>query len=409
MKKSLLACTIFFWALQTSYVVSRPISQEALRGRLEDALRNNLQQYLNSRKSVEHISTVSLSVGLGDKIPQLDLAVGTTASSGGTPTTPANLFQIGSNTKAFTAVVILQLEAEGKLSIHQTIGNWLPQYPAWKNVTIERLLNMTSGIPTYDGVPAMLVAYAATPSRDWSPAELIAYVYPTNKGAPPPTKGWSYSNTNYLLVQLIIEKVTGHTYGDELRKRFFANKMLGLTDTFYAAHRYPPGVAARMVSGYFASKDPDNAGLQPLYGKDVRDLSLSWTQAAGGIVSTPADVARWSRALYVGSLLKPIQRRELMTIVSNKTGLPIAEVTPGDPRGFGLGVVRALMPSIGKFWFYEGETLGYRVAYAWFPETQTIIVIGLNSQPDAKEDHIGKLIETIRTTLLKEKRNINAL
>jgi D-alanyl-D-alanine carboxypeptidase len=98
-------------------------------------------------------------------------------------------------------------------------------------------------------------------------------------------------------------------------------------------------------------------------------------------------------------LLKPKQRRELMTTVSNKTGQPIADVTPDDPRGFGLGVVHAWMRSTGKFWFYEGETLGYRVAYAWFPETQTIIVIGLNSQPDAKEDHIGKLIEAVHTTI----------
>ncbi len=105
------------------------------------------------------------------------------------------------------------------------------------------------------------------------------------------------------------------------------------------------------------------------------------------------------RALYVGDLLKPQQRRELMSIVSNKTGQPIADVTPDDPRGFGLGVVRALMPSIGNFWFYEGETLGYRVAYAWFPEIKTVIVIGLNSQPDAKQDHIGKLIEAIHATL----------
>ncbi len=366
---------------------------------LSARLRDDLQNYLTSRKSIEHISAVSLSVGIGDENPKLNIAVGTTNYDGGAPVTPANLFQIGSNTKAFTAVVILQLEAEGKLSIKQTIGDFLPQYPAWKNVTIEQLLNMTSGIPNYSDVLAMRAALAADPARNGSVAELISYVYPTSKGAPAPTKGWSYSNTNYLLAQLIIEKASGHAYGEELRRRFLDNPALHLTDTFYAAHRYPSGVEARLVAGYFASEDADNAGLEPLYGKDVREFSLSWAQGAGGIVATPADVARWSRALYVGDLLKPQQRHELMSIVSNKTGRPIAEVTPDDPRGFGLGVVRALMPSIGKFWYYEGETLGYRVAYAWFPETQTIIVIGLNSQPDAKEDHIGKLIETIHATL----------
>ncbi len=173
---------------------------------LGSQLRDDLQNYLTSRKSIEHISAVSMSVGIGDEDPQLNIAVGTSSFDGGAPVTPKNLFQIGSNTKAFTAVVILQLEAEGKLSIKQTIGDWLPQYPAWKNVTIQRLLDMTSGIPSYTDVLAMRMALAANPARDWSPAELISYVYPTSKGAPPPTKDWSYSNTNYLLAQLIIEK-----------------------------------------------------------------------------------------------------------------------------------------------------------------------------------------------------------
>jgi D-alanyl-D-alanine carboxypeptidase len=360
-----------------------------------------LQTYLTSRTSIEHISAASLSLSLGHDPTPINIAVGTTQDDGGAAVTPSNLFQIGSNTKAFTAVTLLQLEADGKLTIKQTLGDWLPQYPAWKDVTIERLLNMTSGIPTYDNVQAMQIAYAANPTKDWSPADLIAFVYPTTKGAPPPTTGWSYSNTNYLLAQLIIEKASGHSYGDELRRRFFNNIALRLRDTFYASHLYPPAVTTRMVSGYFASKDPDNAGLQPLYGKDMRDFSASWAQAAGAIVASPADVGRWSRARYVGDLLKPQQRRELMSLISAKTGQPISKVTPDDPRGFGLGVVRALLPPIGKFWFYEGETLGYRVAYAWFPETDTVIVVALNSQPDSKEDHIGKLIEAIHATLQK--------
>jgi D-alanyl-D-alanine carboxypeptidase len=368
-------------------------------GGLRAALSADLEKYLASRRTIEHISALSLSVKLPGRASNVNVTAGTTRYDGGAAITPANLYQIGSNTKAFTAVTILQLEAAGKLTIRDTVGKWLPQYPAWKDVTIERLLNMTSGIPTYDNVQAMLVAYAANPTRDWSPAQLIAYVYPTTKDAPPPTTGWSYSNTNYLLAQLIIEKASGHSYATELRRRFLANRALRLNATYYRPHLYPPSVTKRMVSGYFASKDPDNAGLQPLYGMDVLDMTMSWAQGAGGIVSMPEDVTRWSRALYVGDLLKPQQRRELMRTVSQKTGAPIDDVSADDPHGFGLGVVHAFVPSMGKFWFYQGETLGYRMVYAWFPHADVVFAAGINSQPDAKEDQAGKLMESVYNSL----------
>jgi D-alanyl-D-alanine carboxypeptidase len=368
-------------------------------GGLRAALTADLEKYLAARRTIEHISALSLSVKLPGQASNINVTAGTTRYDGGAAVTPSNLYQIGSNTKAFTAVAILQLEAKGRLTIHDTVGKWLPQYPAWKDVTIERLLDMTSGIPTYDNVQAMLVAYAANPTRDWSPAELIAYVYPTTKGAPPPTTGWSYSNTNYLLAQLIIEKASGRSYAAELRRRFLVNPALHLDATYYRPHLYPPSVTKRMVSGYFASKDADNAGLQPLYGKDAREMTLSWTQGAGGIVSTPEDVTRWSRALYAGGLLKPQQRRELMCTVSQKTGAPIDDVTADDPHGFGLGVVHAFQPSMGKFWFYQGETLGYRMVYAWFPDSDVVFAAGINSQPDAKEDQAGKLMESVYNSL----------
>jgi D-alanyl-D-alanine carboxypeptidase len=366
---------------------------------LRAALSADLEKYLTSRRTIEHISALSLSVKLPGQASNINLTAGTTRYDGGAAVTPGSLYQIGSNTKAFTAVAILQLEAEGKLTIQDTVGKWLPQYPAWKDVTIERLLDMTSGIPTYDSVQAMLVAYAANPTRNWSPPELIAYFYPGAKDAPPPTTGWSYSNTNYLLAQLIIEKASGHSYAAELRRRFFANSALQLNASYYRANLYPPSVTKRMVSGYFASKDPDNAGLQPIYGKDVRDMTMSWAQGAGGIVSRPEDVTRWSRALYVGDLLKAQQRRELMRTVSQKTGAPIDDVSADDPHGFGLGVVHAFVPSMGKFWFYQGETLGYRMVYAWFPDVDVVFAAGINSQPDAKEDQAGKLMESVYNSL----------
>ena len=136
-------------------------------------------------------------------------------------------------------------------------------------------------------------------------------------------------------------------------------------------------------SGYFFSHDADNAGLAPLLGQDVRDDSVSWMQGAGAIVSTPEDLTHWCRALYSGPILAPKQRAELFTLVSLRTGKPIATTTASEPRGFGLGVAQMTMPQLGTVWFYEGMTLGYRMIHIYFPKQDAVIAFGLNSQPDS--------------------------
>ena len=100
-------------------------------------------------------------------------------------------------------MLLLQLEAEGKLSINDTLGKWLPQYPAWRNITIKQLLDMTSGIPDYAGQPAYASAVAA--GAGFSAARLVGYVAGAVTG-----DVWNYSDTNYILAQMVIEKVTHH-------------------------------------------------------------------------------------------------------------------------------------------------------------------------------------------------------
>lgn len=375
------------------------LAQGASDSELRTALQHDLNQYLAARAKPEHISAISLSISLHGAPQTIDITAGTTQYAGaGAPISPWTLWQIGSNTKAFTAATILQLEAEGKLTIDQTLGRWLPQYPAWKNVTIRRLLNMTSGIPGYDFSSAMLAAYAKNPGRNFTLKELVAYAYPATPGAPRPTTGYSYSNTNYLLAEMIIERVSGNSYAAELDRRFL-RASLGLDHTFYAAHEYPQSVRDQMTSGYFFNHDADNAALAPLLGRDMRDLSVSWMQGAGGIVSTPQDVTRWARALYAGGILAPKQRAEMMSLVSLTNGKPIAKTSLQDPQGFGLGIAQMTKPEIGTVWFYEGMTLGYRVVHVFFPRQDAVIAFGLNSQPDSKQNESGKLAVTIYKTL----------
>ncbi|HEV3092359.1 MAG TPA: serine hydrolase domain-containing protein [Candidatus Cybelea sp.] len=364
---------------------------------LKTALQSDIASYLSARAKIEHLSAISLCVSLRGGASDIAVASGRTQYGGGVPVTPRNIFQIGSNTKAFTSAAILQLEAEGKLSIDQTVGRWLPQYPAWKGVTIRRLLSMTSGIPTYDDTKQMLADYARNPKRYFTIPELIAYVYPTNPNAPKPTLGYSYSNTNYLLAELIVEAASHDTYPSQLQKRFFSK--LGLDSTFYAANQYAPAALAREPSAYFVNDDPDNAALAPLLGRDVRLDSLSWMQGAGGIAATPCDLAHWARQLYTGPMLPPKQRAELFSLVSTKTGKPLAEVSEAEPRGFGLGVARMMAPGMPPIWFYEGESLGFRTVQYYLTTEDVAVAFSFNSRPAGAKDDAGKLAQAVYKTL----------
>jgi D-alanyl-D-alanine carboxypeptidase len=355
------------------------------------ALQQALDRYLAARSAVEHVSAASLSVSIRGAPSTVNVTAGRTQWDGTEPVSPDAVFQIGSNTKAFTAVILLQLEAEGKLSLDDTLGKWLPQYPAWKDVSIRRLLNMTARIPSYDDTPYFIRALGSGPDTTWTAPELVAIVYPKIGPPPPDGPGWIYSNTNYVLAQMIIERATGDSYADELTSRLITP--LGLRSTFYGTSRYPPQVTARLVAGYYFNTDPELDPARPLVGRDVSAWSASWAQGAGGIVSTTEDLARWVRALYEGPVLAPAQREEMLSIVSTATGAPIAKTTLRNPRGFGLAVGQLTTATTGTLWFYEGETLGYRALYAYAPARGTIIAVALNSQPTS--DGIGELMKTV--------------
>jgi D-alanyl-D-alanine carboxypeptidase len=207
------------------------------------SLRADLDHYFNTRRVAEHISAVSLAVSFRGHRPGVDLVVGRTRYRGGRPISSDALWQIGSNTKAFTSVIMLQLEAEGRLSINDRLGKWLPQYRAWRRITIKQLLNMTSGIRDCLSQKAFLRAYVADPDRVFSAKRLVSYVVGL-----PRKRGWHYANTNYVLAQMIIEKVTHDSYADQLRKRII--KPLGLHDLFLSAGHYPPSVISREPAGY---------------------------------------------------------------------------------------------------------------------------------------------------------------
>jgi D-alanyl-D-alanine carboxypeptidase len=360
-----------------------------------------LETWLAARAAPERVTGVAAYVSFGDPGPAIEAFAGKVgADPGDPPVRRGTLFQMGSTSKSFAAAVVLQLEAAGRLSLDDTIGKWLPQYPAWKDVSVRRLLNMTSGIPNYSETEAISRAWVDEPTRGFKAEELVKLAYPTGRNDLPPTTGYHYSNTNYVLAGMIAAKAGGLPYADLVREMVIAP--LGLDSTFYADANYPAAVANRLAHGYFdnpacADYQPHCkvSWNQPLMGRDVRGLSTSWAQAAGGAISTARDVDRWMRAVFEGRVAPPAQQAEWMALVSTKTGLPIEDVSQDDPQGFALGLAKGVLGPLGPQWFYQGETLGYRTLYVWFPKQNLMITLQTNSQPASEADELKQLVVTI--------------
>ncbi|HEY7916494.1 MAG TPA: serine hydrolase domain-containing protein [Acidimicrobiales bacterium] len=371
-------------ALTTAATVTTPAAPVAVRA----SLRSELKSYLNTYRGLEHISAVSLAVTFRGRRPGISTSVGNDLYGGGPTISPYALWQIGSNTKAFTSVLVLQLQGEHKLSINDTLGKWLPQYPAWSGATIEQLLNMTSGIPDYTHSPEYWNAIAAMPNGKFSASALVSFA-----AGLPATHGYSYSNTNYILAQMIIERASHESYGKRLRKQIVNS--LGLQNTFYSATDYGRAITARMPAGYwFISELPM---MTAQLGKDQSRLTVSWAQGAGGVVSSLQDLGNWDRALFTGQELQSKEQRELTSLVSTTTGEPIKTTTLADPAGYGLGVSQVTSRALGTEWYYEGETDGYRVVNIYAPRSGTAITIGVNSA--SLTDNTAALGTTIYETL----------
>jgi D-alanyl-D-alanine carboxypeptidase len=140
-----------------------------------------LEAWLTDRASAEKVTCVAAYISFGDPGPAIEAFAGNVGSGPQEPPIrQGTLFQMGSTSKSFTAALILKLEAAGRLSIDDTLGKWLPQYPAWKDVSVRRLLNMTSGIPNYSETEAMSRIWVSDATRELTAEDLIKLAYPSN-------------------------------------------------------------------------------------------------------------------------------------------------------------------------------------------------------------------------------------
>jgi D-alanyl-D-alanine carboxypeptidase len=207
-------------------------------------------------------------------------------------------FRIGSVTKQFTAAAVMKLFERGALSLDDDISQYLPDFnTGGRAITIRQLLNHASGVPSYTSQPEFFPRGSALNLTD---DELLAYI----DGVPfdfEPGEGWNYSNTGYYLLGMIIETVSGKSYGEFLADEFF--EPLGLSRTRYGSERE---IVTNRAQGY----DFDSAS-----GKYFNDALISMTTpgAAGALISTAGDLVRWQIALTGGRAVRPESYQEMIT------------------------------------------------------------------------------------------------
>jgi D-alanyl-D-alanine carboxypeptidase len=278
---------------------------------------------------------VAIVVRDGGSTSRIALGVGDVTTN--TPLKVDDRFRIGSLAKSYVAVVVLQMHEEGKLSLEDRIEKWVPGLvPNGADITVRQLLNHTSGIANYEEHPDYMAPYfAGDLGHETTPAQLVAMGNSLGPWFAPGTSN-AYSNTNYTVAGLIIEKVSGTPLGAQFEERIF--DPLNLESTYLPTS---PGLTGPHAHGYFVVDQP------PAMDVTMFSPSIGW--AGGGIVSTSDDVTRFYRALLDGDLLSPEMLAAMKTTVTEASG-----------KKYGLGLAAKELPC-GTVWGHQGNFPGYFV------------------------------------------------
>ncbi|MEE1793088.1 serine hydrolase [Streptomyces sp. BE308] len=285
--------------------------------------------------------------------------------------------RIGSNTKSFTAVVVLQLVGEGRIRLDAPVDTYLPGLVRGEGIdgsriTVRHLLQQTSGLPNYSN-------YLGEEVRYFAPRELVDIAL-QHKAGFEPGKKWEYSNTNYVLAGLIVEKVTRNPLAKEMDRRII--KRIGLRHTYFPA----PGdatVRGPHPKGYYQ----DSVGA-PL--TDVTEIDPSWGWAAGQLISTDSDLNRFFGALLRGHLLRPAQLAQM------RGATRPADKTFGPGARYGLGIVSRPLPCDGGiYWGHGGSFPGYETRGGATDDGRAAhVAVTVQLSDEASRKRVDNVVET---------------
>jgi D-alanyl-D-alanine carboxypeptidase len=334
-------------------------------GPLPAATRAKVEQIIRQFQDTNH--TPGVLVGIWSPQGTFVSATGVADLATGAPLTADMQFKIGSQTKPFTATLILQLVGEGKVALDDHISRWVAGVPNGDQITIRQLLNMTSGLST--GFLAEEANHAKL-TTGCTEQDVLAAGASLPPVAPPGTK-WSYSNYGYDLLGRVVELSTGQDVSTAIQQRIA--EPLGLHRTFLPTSGN--GLSAPFTHGYgtggvFSTRAPGVAS------DDATALHQSCLGASGGMVSTLSDLRVWSRALATGALLKPAVWRE-----AQKDPFPFA--FPDDYNGSGRWLQGLGFVETGGFIGKEGSLPGYESVTMYSPSLQTTIAVVSTKQPNA--------------------------
>jgi len=306
---------------------------------------------------------------------------------------PTDLMAAGSTGKTFALAVAMQLVKEGKISLDEKIEKylgketWFARLPNAKDITVRQLMNHTSGLVRYEFKDQFLKDLTANPDKVWRPEELLSYLFDT-KAAFEAGKGWDYSDTNYIVLGMIIEKVSGKKFYDEAIKRVV--KPLKLKNVFPQDRRELKG----LIQGYAGEKNEFTGKDRVLENaKFIINPQFEWT--GGGWITNAEDLARWAKLMYEGKAFDA----SLLPEVLNGVSAPML----GRETKYGLGVI--IRPTrTGLTYGHSGFFPGYMTDMMYFPEHKIAVAVQVNSSvPQNLGKPLGRvLVETAETILGKE-------
>ena len=338
---------------------------------LDSLLNAQLQHTLDSVRAatgVKGISAAVLAAGQGRWNGTSGVSYDTV------PIRSGMLFGIGSNTKTFTAALLLRMQEMGALSLDDAIGKWLPPHPYIDStITVRRLLNHTSGLDDYARSPAYKDSILCCPDRIWQPQELLQFIGPPHFA---PGQGWEYCNTNYLLAGMIAEAAAGRSI-DSLFRQYLLNP-LTLDSTFLAVAEPMHGeIAHRWVHGQDEHSIPINARF-----------SGAWT--AGGMFSTAPEMVQWMSALMGGQVLNAASLQQMLTVV------PASQ--------YGLGIKQAVLAD-RTVWMHGGNIRGYSSVVLYDTIGRASLAVLVNQATSQTKDIAAALLEVLaRSSVLSSLR-----
>ena len=272
-----------------------------------------------------------------------------------------HVFRIGSNTKTFTVTVLLQLVEEGKLSLTDPLSRFFPAYPKASIITVAMLCNMTSGIPDYTQLTKWMDIMDLTPAKRWNPQELVSWAFTENFYFEPGT-AYRYSNTNTILLGMIIEKITGNPLEKEIRNRIAIPLQLTQTGLITNGTGFPEPHSRGYYLGSYVPGDDQT---------ELYDYSYIW--AAGSAYSTPRELQKYAAALVGGGLLSPAMQQQRLE--------NMREIAPG--AAYGLGIFRR-----GSFYGHNGTVMGFSSSMYHSNQRNCTVIIYFNCMLDIHPDYL---------------------